>query len=250
MANFTKTNEKWEISPQVSKTITLQTEGKYVDSDIIIKSIESVGVAATPSLAITDKASTNLTVGTLASGYYPFTTSLTGKMTFGTAGWIATTGASATDSSVTVGRLPAAVGSITMTAGTGVLTKGNGIGTSTSDTYNCGFSLSGKGSVSAKAKITTAGYTPTNNSFATGALTSSNASTTEYINSLTIPAGKTFGSDSAKNAITLVAGTAATPTGAYMTMEGNTILYLTDSVTGKTWKIKCDSTNDALSIWQ
>lgn len=82
--------------------------------------------AATPSLAITDKTSTNLTVGTKSSNYYPMTTSLEGKMTVGTAGWVPTTGLTATDSSVTVGRLPAAVVSVSGSTAATAPTIGTG----------------------------------------------------------------------------------------------------------------------------
>jgi hypothetical protein len=58
--------------------------------------------AATPTLTITDK-TTAVTVGSLSNGSYPISTSLTGKITVGTAGWLPTTGLSATDSSVKVG---------------------------------------------------------------------------------------------------------------------------------------------------
>lgn len=59
--------------------------------------------AATFSLAITNKASTDITVGDVSSGYYPLTASLEGKLTAGTSGWF--TEGSATDSSVVVGRI-------------------------------------------------------------------------------------------------------------------------------------------------
>jgi len=72
------------------------------------------------------------------------------------------------------------------------MTKGNGacsytagssanITVSDTDTSGIKIAFSGSGSVSAVAK-TTAGYTPANNSFATGASTSSNSATaTKYI---------------------------------------------------------------------
>ena len=47
--------------------------------------------------------------------------------------------------------------------------------------------------MSATAKITTAGYTPTNNSFASGASTNSNeASLTKYITGATVTTSKNF----------------------------------------------------------
>jgi hypothetical protein len=82
------------------------------------------------------------------------------------------------------------------------MTKGNGscslssstnVTTSDSNTSGVSVTFAGSGSVSATAKVTTAGYTPTNNSFATGSSTSSNsASLTKYITGVTLTAGKTF----------------------------------------------------------
>ena len=88
-----------------------------------------------------------------------------------------------------------AVGSVTMTKGNGSCTLQTSTNVTTSDTNTSGVSVTfrGSGAVSATAKITTAGYTPTNTSFATGALTSSNtADLTKYITGVTLTAGKTF----------------------------------------------------------
>lgn len=106
----TNSNNTWLVTatPTTSgeESKTLKTAGTFLDRNIIVKT--SVAAAKGPSLAITDQSGVNLTPGTLTSGYYPFTTSLTGTMTFSGAGWIATTGAQAKDTDVTVGRLPAA----------------------------------------------------------------------------------------------------------------------------------------------
>ena len=59
--------------------------------------------AASFSLAITNKASTDVSIGTESSGYYPLTASLQGKLTAETSGWF--TEGTATDTSVTVGRI-------------------------------------------------------------------------------------------------------------------------------------------------
>ena len=106
MTNDT-TNNLWVLEQTATGAGTftdlLTTENKFLDKNISIKStIPTVGTA---SLSITDKGSTDITIGTVSSGYYPLTTSLTGTMSFSTAGWITTGGASATDSSVTVGRI-------------------------------------------------------------------------------------------------------------------------------------------------
>lgn len=81
---------------------------------------------------------------------------------------------------------PAAAGSVTMTAGSGTVT-GSNCTLSTSNTS--GISVSGKGAVSATAKVTTAGYSPVNNSFATGSSTSSGTAT-KYITGITLAKDK------------------------------------------------------------
>lgn len=59
--------------------------------------------AASFTLSITDKAGSDVTVGTVSSGYYPLTASLQGTLSATTAGWFSS--GSATDSSVIVGRI-------------------------------------------------------------------------------------------------------------------------------------------------
>ena len=95
--------------------------------------------------------------------------------------------------------ITAAVGAVTMTAGSGVCTHtstGNAT-VSDSDTSGVYLGFKGKGSVSATATITTAGYAPktaSGGSFATGASTSSNQSSElkKYITGVEIKASKTF----------------------------------------------------------
>ena len=84
-------------------TDLIATQNTFVDKNISIKI--TVPQAGNPALNITDKGSTNITVGTVNGGYYPLTTSLTGTLSVGTAGWIDTSGLGATDDSVTVGRI-------------------------------------------------------------------------------------------------------------------------------------------------
>ncbi len=86
----------------VSGTATIN---KQTGTDVTNFASADVRSATGFTLNITDAASTTLTVGTLSSGYYPFTTSLTGTLAASTSGWFSSS--SATDSSVTVGRLPA-----------------------------------------------------------------------------------------------------------------------------------------------
>lgn len=76
-----------------------------------------------------------------------------------------------------------ASGSVAMTAGDGNVT-GSGCTLSTSDTS--GVSVTGSGSVSAVAKVGTAGFTPVTDNFASGSAASSAA--TKYITGVTLTA--------------------------------------------------------------
>ena len=106
MTNDT-TNNLWVLEQTVSQVGTftdlITTENKFVDKNISVRTI--VPAAGTPTLSITDQGSTNISVGSVSSGYYPLSTSLTGTMSYATAGWSTTSGASATDSTVVVGRI-------------------------------------------------------------------------------------------------------------------------------------------------
>lgn len=106
MTNDT-TNNLWVLEQTATGAGTftdlLTTENKFLDKNISIKS--TIPAAKNPALAITDKGTTNITIGSASGGYYPLTTSLTGKLTVSSAGWITTDGFSATDSTVTVGRI-------------------------------------------------------------------------------------------------------------------------------------------------
>lgn len=89
-------------------TDLLTTENKFLDKNISIKS--TIPSASGQALAITDQGTTDIDVSNTATGgYYTLTTSLTGKLTVDHAGWINIDGLSATDSSVTVGRIAQSV---------------------------------------------------------------------------------------------------------------------------------------------
>lgn len=107
MAKMTINEGVFELTHQVTGVGTftdlINTQNTFVDKNISIK--VTVPAAGSKTLAITDKSSTTITVGTASGGYYPLTTSLEGTMTFSSAGWITTDGQTATDSSVTVGRI-------------------------------------------------------------------------------------------------------------------------------------------------
>lgn len=88
-----------------------------------------------------------------------------------------------------------AIGSVVMSKGDGscILQDSSNVTTSNTNTSGVSVTFRGSGTVSATAKITTAGYTPTNNSFATGDSTSSDtADLTKYITGVTLTKGKTF----------------------------------------------------------
>lgn len=89
-----------------AKTTYLDITGNYQPGAQYIKA--TVRSASAPTLSITDKSDT-VTVGAKnSSGKFPISVSnLTGTISVGTPGWF--TGGTATDSSVTVGTLPASV---------------------------------------------------------------------------------------------------------------------------------------------
>ena len=93
-----------EIGNATATTITLVSKDStitkgYHDKDRAITVRDASGLA----LNITDKASTNITVGAESGGYYPLSAGLTGSITASTPGWFTST--SLTDSTVTVGRI-------------------------------------------------------------------------------------------------------------------------------------------------
>lgn len=159
---------------------------------------------------ITTIGTTTQPSGTDGTDYWSVTPSTTltttgkssskGKATIGTAGYIGTGSVTSSANVIditpdrangTTRYLVKAVGSVTMTAGNGTCTYDSATNaTISSSTTDPGSGVSvtfkGKGAVSATA-TTTAGYTPTNNSFATGASTNSNeASLTKYITGVTL----------------------------------------------------------------
>lgn len=130
---ITSNDSNWIVSLTATQaesnnvSAILTTENKFIDKNISIRT--TIPAAATPTLSITDKGSTNITIGTASGGYYPLSTSLTGTLTVGTAGWINTTGLQATDSSVTVGRIAQStmtLGGATLASGASVTPSVNG----------------------------------------------------------------------------------------------------------------------------
>lgn len=101
-----------------AKTTYLDITGNYQPGAQYIKA--TVQSASAPTLSITDKTDT-VTVGDKTSGKFPISVSnLTGTISVNTPGWF--TGGTATDSSVTVGTLPASVHTC------GAIQLGNDIG--------------------------------------------------------------------------------------------------------------------------
>ena len=137
MSNISKSlttgNFELNITPTTSaQTTTLKVGGTYCDTDIDVK-VSAVQNASTFSLAITDKASTDITVGTKSGSYYPLSTSLTGTFSAGTAGWFSS--GSATDSSVIVGRIAATAYTTSSSSNSGTNQISNGITPSSSIQY-------------------------------------------------------------------------------------------------------------------
>lgn len=188
MANLTKSGTNWTGTVTLSKsssTLTIPTKDKYVDKDVSMTLNVKSGSAKTPATTITANPSLSTTKET--NGYKMSVSKTQDVTPTVSAGWVA----SGTKGTITVSGsayVPAAAGSITMTAGSGSVTGSNA---TLSSTNTSNVSVTGKGSVSATAKITTAGYTPTNTSFATGASTSSNGST-KYITGITLGKGYQF----------------------------------------------------------
>lgn len=101
-----------------AKTTYLDITGNYQPGAQYIRA--TVQSASAPTLSITDKTDT-VTVGAKTSGKFPISVSnLTGTISVNTPGWF--TGGTATDSSVTVGTLPASVHTC------GAIKSGNDIG--------------------------------------------------------------------------------------------------------------------------
>ena len=130
--------------------------------------------------------------GTVQTKWKNATAGYAAKNTSGTnSGTVTVTPTKTNDTTIYI---PTAQGSITMNAGSGscTLQSSSNITFSDSNTSGVLVTFRGSGSVSAIAK-TTAGYTPTNNSFATGSSTSSNtADLTKYITGVELTKGKSF----------------------------------------------------------
>ena len=79
-----------------TQNIILNTENTFVDKNIVLSF--ATPAAASPVLSINDATNT-VTVGNASQGFFPLTNALTGKTTYGTAGWIGTNGLAAVQQS-------------------------------------------------------------------------------------------------------------------------------------------------------
>lgn len=118
-------NERWVLEETViaASTVTqlLATENKFLDKNIAVKVITPAAGAAT--LTVADN-SGNVTIGDASGGKYSLSASITGQMTFATAGWITTAGQSAADSSVIVGTIDQSIlknGETTIASGSNII---------------------------------------------------------------------------------------------------------------------------------
>lgn len=90
------------ISGPGEKTITFQTENKFVDRDA--RAIITTPSASGPELTLTDKTG-SLSMGTASSGQYSPTATFTGNISVATAGWIAAGNHTVSDEDVVVGKV-------------------------------------------------------------------------------------------------------------------------------------------------
>lgn len=150
------------ITPTGNITITKQS-----GTDVTNYASADVRAASSFSLNATDNTGV-VTVGSLASGYYPLTNSITASLSAGTPGWFSS--GSANDSSVQVGKIAAATPTSevsSLSSPTITITKSaNGFTASTQTTsYYVDVTASQtKGSVKSKYKNSNAGYAPANTS--------------------------------------------------------------------------------------
>jgi hypothetical protein len=210
------------LTKKTGTTITLSTNGTYVDKNIKftlgVRDISgSIGGSASAGKATAVIANTNSMEnttntepsGTAGSDYWEVKATATGtageytpKYTVNTSGWLESTvtgsaktvsvTSDSTGKSLYIGK---AVGIVDMVPGNGSCDydSSSSENVTTSDTNTSGVKVvfTGSGSVSAVAKITTAGYTSVNNSFATSNSTSSNSvPATKYITGITLTNGK------------------------------------------------------------
>lgn len=186
------------ITPTGTITLTQQT-----GTDVTNYASANVRAASNFSLSATDNTGV-VTVGSLASGYYPLTNSITASLSAGTPGWFSS--GSANDSSVQVGKIAAATPSseVSSLSSPTVAVSGAVTGMETASSGSYYVTVNGSatnGSVKSKYKNTQAGYAPANTSGTESAATAitpnvTGSGTKIYIKSCTITNNTSGGSSS------------------------------------------------------
>lgn len=166
-----------------AKTTYLDITGNYQPGAQYIKAI--VQSASAPTLLITDKTDT-VTVGAKTSGKFPISVSnLTGTISVNTPGWF--TGGTATDSSVTVGTLPASVHTC------GAIQLGSDISTSLTSNHCYVTCTTSTGYTLGETKYIDLGIAGTGATLTTSNSSKSIAKGTYYKNEATVSVAKVAG---------------------------------------------------------
>lgn len=174
-------NGSWVFQQTANQAETytgiLETQNTFLDKNISIKTI--IPAAATPTLAITDS-NADIGIGTVSSGYYPLTATLSGTISLGTAGWVTAAGLSGSDSA-TVGRIAQS----TLKLGTTTIASGyEVIPGSTDQVINIGMGYNTARSVTVKA-VSAGQQAAATVSISKAATAPTLANTTTTINGLT-----------------------------------------------------------------
>lgn len=186
------------ITPTGTITLTQQT-----GTNVTNYASANVRAAGNFSLSATDNTGV-VTVGSLASGYYPLTNSITASLSAGTPGWFSS--GSANDSSVQVGKMAAATptAEVSSLSSPTVAVSGAVTGMETASSGSYYVTVNGSatnGSVKSKYKNTQTGYAPANTSGTESAATTitpnvTGSGTKIYIKSCTITNNTSGGSSS------------------------------------------------------
>lgn len=138
------TGGRWQFPYTVNGILTnsnigtLQTQNKFVDADIDI--YLTVPEAGTATLNLTDKTNDNLTMGTATEGVYHPKISLSGGVTYATAGWVNTSGSSGLiDNNVAIGTVNQSllkIGETTVSSGDHITAGAEPITVNITEGYN------------------------------------------------------------------------------------------------------------------
>lgn len=196
---YNATNSSLSVGANASAVTYFPIAGAIISSGGSVTTAPSVTIGGTTNMVTANSGTYYFTRtgtandGTVQTKWKNATAGYAAKNTSGiNSGTVTVTPSKTNDATIYI---PTAQGSVTMNAGSGscTLQSSSNITFSDSNTSGVLVTFRGSGSVSAIAKITTAGYTPTNNSFATGSSTSSNtADLTKYITGVELTKGKSF----------------------------------------------------------